>query len=75
MGQGIVEWLGCQLAEAFFEDFSLQNRGEHSRRFQIQAIVDCKSIYDHLQNLSKRHFPVFMGLSDGARHGYISQMP
>ena len=51
-GLGHVEWLGCHLAEAFFEDFSLQHRGEHLRKFQIQAIVDCKSIYDHLQNFS-----------------------
>eukprot|EP00435_Cladocopium_sp_Y103_P050503 s1907_g15.t1 len=51
-GLGHTEWLGCHLAEAFFSDFSLQNRGEFLRRFQIQAIVDCKSIYDHLQQFA-----------------------
>ena len=48
-GLGHTEWVGCHLAEAFFSDFSLQHRGEFLSRFQIQAIVDCKSIYDHLQ--------------------------
>eukprot|EP00435_Cladocopium_sp_Y103_P051560 s1160_g16.t1 len=51
-GLGHTEWVGCHLAEAFFSDFSLQSRGEFLKRFQIQAIVDCKSIYDHLQQFS-----------------------
>eukprot|EP00435_Cladocopium_sp_Y103_P011900 s3832_g3.t1 len=51
-GLGHTEWVGCHLAEAFFSDFSLQNRGEFLKKFQIQAIVDCKSIYDHLQQFS-----------------------
>jgi hypothetical protein len=49
---GHTEWIGCHLAEAFFSDFSLQNRGEFLRRFKVQAIVDCKSIYDHLQQFA-----------------------
>ena len=49
---GHTEWIGCHLAEAFFRDFSLQNRGEFLRRFKVQAIVDCKSIYDHLQQFA-----------------------
>jgi hypothetical protein len=51
-GLGHTEWVGCHLAEAFFSDFSLQQRGEFLQRFQIQAIVDCKSIYDHLQQFA-----------------------
>eukprot|EP00435_Cladocopium_sp_Y103_P015753 s1700_g3.t2 len=51
-GLGHTEWVGCHLAEAFFSDFSLQRRSEFLQRFQVQAIVDCKSIYDHLQQFA-----------------------
>ena len=47
---GHVEWLACHLAEACDPKFSLKNREEHLSRFGVQAIIDCKSVYDHLQN-------------------------
>ena len=47
---GHAEWLACHLAEACDPSFSLKNREEHLKRFGVQAIIDCKSIYDHLQN-------------------------
>ena len=49
-GLGHAEWIACHLAEAKHHDFSLSKRDEFLSDFKLQAIVDCKSIYDHLQN-------------------------
>ena len=51
-GLGHAEWVACHIAEAKHFDFSLANRESKLREFQLQAIVDCKSIYDHLQNFA-----------------------
>lgn len=51
-GLGHVEWLGCHLAEVCYKDFSLADRDKFLPRFNIQAVVDCKSIYDHVQSFS-----------------------
>eukprot|EP00434_Breviolum_minutum_P039141 symbB.v1.2.034744.t1/scaffold4544.1/size38254/1 len=48
-GLGHAEWIGCHLAEGIYSDFSLQERGNFLKFFEVQAIVDCKSVYDHLQ--------------------------
>ena len=48
-GLGHAEWIGCHLAEGIFQNFSLQDRGRFLKQFEFQAIVDCKSVYDHLQ--------------------------
>ena len=48
-GLGHAEWIGCHLAEGIFPDFSLQERGQFLKQFELQAVVDCKSVYDHLQ--------------------------
>ena len=48
-GLGHAEWIGCHLAEGIFSDFSLQERSRFLKSFALQAIVDCKSVYDHLQ--------------------------
>ena len=42
-----AEWIACHLAEAKHHDFSLSKRDEFLSGFKLQAIVDCKSIYDH----------------------------
>ena len=49
-GLGHAEWIMCHLAEAKCHDFSLSKREQFLSDFKLQAIVDCKSIYDHLQN-------------------------
>ena len=49
-GLGHAEWISCHLAEAKYADFSLSKRDQFLSDFKLQAIVDCKSIYDHLQN-------------------------
>ena len=51
-GLGHVEWLGCHLAEVRFKQFSLEQRDSFLQEFKIQAIVDCKSIYDHVQSFA-----------------------
>ena len=48
-GLGHAEWIGCHLAEGIFPKFSLQDRGQFLKQFELQAVVDCKSVYDHLQ--------------------------
>ena len=48
-GLGHAEWIGCHLAEGIFPNFSLQDRGQFLKQFELQAVVDCKSVYDHLQ--------------------------
>ena len=49
-GLGHAEWISCHLAEAKYSDFTLSKRDQFLSDFKLQAIVDCKSIYDHLQN-------------------------
>jgi len=51
-GLGHAEWIACHLAEAKHHDFSLAEREKFMKGFGLQAIVDCKSIYDHLQHYS-----------------------
>ena len=51
-GLGHAEWLACHLAEAKYENFSLSDRKDVLSEFKLQAIVDCKSIYDHLQTFA-----------------------
>eukprot|EP00438_Fugacium_kawagutii_P020699 Skav229155 [mRNA] locus=scaffold2275:264912:272030:- [translate_table: standard] len=48
-GLGHAEWIACFLAEAKHHDFSLAEREKFFEHLGLQAIVDCKSIYDHLQ--------------------------
>ena len=49
-GLGHAEWIGCHLAEVKHFEFSLKDRESFLHEFKLQAITDCKSIYDHLQN-------------------------
>ena len=49
-GEGHAEWIGCHLAEMKHFSFSLKRREEFLHELKLQAITDCKSIYDHLQN-------------------------
>lgn len=49
---GHAEWLACDLAEAKHCDFSLATRKEVLAEFNLQAMIDCKRIYDHLQNFA-----------------------
>ena len=49
---GHVEWIACHLAEAKDKDFNLSSRNQFLSEFKLQASVDCKSIYDHLQHYS-----------------------
>ena len=51
-GLGHAEWVACHLAEAKHRDFSLVHRSRYLPEFKLQSIVDCKSIYDHLQNFA-----------------------
>ena len=48
-GLGHTEWLACHLAEVKHFHFSLAERSQYIKEFGIQAITDCKSVYDHLQ--------------------------
>lgn len=49
-GLGHAEWIACHLAEVKHGNFSLATHKTYLHEFKLQAIVDCKSIYDHLQN-------------------------
>lgn len=51
-GLGHAEWIACHLAEAKHKDFSLMHRSKFLVDFHLQSIVDCKSIYDHLQHFA-----------------------
>ena len=51
-GLGHAEWIAAHFAEARFPDFDVTKRSFFLRHFQIQCIVDAKSLYDHLVSLS-----------------------
>ena len=51
-GLGHAEWLACHLVEMIDGVINLGKRHEVLHRFSIQAVVDCKSVYDHLQTFS-----------------------
>ena len=51
-GLGHAEWIAAHFAEARFPDFDVAQRSVFLRHFQIQCIVDAKSLYDHLISLS-----------------------
>eukprot|EP00438_Fugacium_kawagutii_P025213 Skav222622 [mRNA] locus=scaffold4205:86469:93548:+ [translate_table: standard] len=51
-GLGHAEWLACHLAEAKHRNFQVKDREKFLPEFQLQAVVDCKSIYDHLQSFA-----------------------
>ena len=51
-GLGHLEWIACHLAEMGNNNFNLANRYKDVAKFQAQAILDCKSIFDHLQSFS-----------------------
>lgn len=51
-GLGHLEWIACHLAEMGNNNFNLANRHQDVAKFQAQALVDCKSIFDHLQSFS-----------------------
>lgn len=51
-GLGHADWVACHLSEAKHHDFQLSKRHEFLHEFCLQAIVDCKSIYDHLQSFA-----------------------
>ena len=51
-GLGHAEWIAAHFAEARFPDFDVTKRSLFLRHFQIQCIVDAKSLYDHLISLS-----------------------
>ena len=51
-GLGHAEWSAAHFAEARFPDFDVTKRPLFLRHFQIQCIVDAKSLYDHLISLS-----------------------
>ena len=47
-----AEWIAAHFAEARFPNFDAAQRSISLRHFQIQCIVDAKSLYDHLISLS-----------------------
>ena len=49
---GHAEWIGCMIMEAKHCSFSLKERASFLRELNIQAITDCKSIFDHLQTFA-----------------------
>ena len=51
-GLGHAEWIAAHSAEARFPKFDVAQRSIFLRRFQIQRVVDAKSLYDHLISLS-----------------------
>ena len=51
-GLGHAEWIAAHFAEARFPNFDVAQRSIFLRHFQIQCIVDAKSLYDHLVSLS-----------------------
>ena len=51
-GLGHAEWIAAHFAEARFPSFDVAQRSIFLRHFQIQCIVDAKSLYDHLISLS-----------------------
>lgn len=51
-GLGHIEWIACHLAEMGNYNFNLASREEDLAKFHIQSVVDCKSIFDHLQSFS-----------------------
>ena len=51
-GLGHAEWIAAHFAEARFPNFDVAQRSTFLRHFQIQCIVDVKSLYDHLVSLS-----------------------
>ena len=51
-GLGHAEWMAAHFAEARFPNFDVAQRSIFLRHFQIQCIVDAKSLYDHLISLS-----------------------
>ena len=48
-GLGHTERLACHLGELIGGEVNLKRRQDMLARFNIQAIVDCESVYDHLQ--------------------------
>ena len=51
-GLGHADWIAAHFAEARFPNFDVAQRSIFLRHFQIQCIVDAKSLYDHLISLS-----------------------
>ena len=51
-GVGHAELIAAHFAEARFPNFDVAQRSVFLRHFQIQCIVDAKSLYDHLVSLS-----------------------
>ena len=51
-GLGHAEWIAAHFAEARFPNFDVAQRSIFLHQFQIQCIVDAKSLYDHLISLS-----------------------
>ena len=51
-GLGRAGWIAAHFAEARFPNFDVAQRSIFLRHFQIQRIVDAKSLYDHLISLS-----------------------
>lgn len=46
---GQMEWACCMVAEALYPGFSLERRAEFLPKVSSCAIIDCKSIYDHVR--------------------------
>ena len=51
-GLGHAEWIAAHFAEARFPNFDVAQRSNFLPHFQIQCIVNVKSLYDHLISLS-----------------------
>ena len=51
-GLGHAEWLACRLVEMIDGVINLGKRHEVLHRFSIQAVFDCKSVYDQLRTFS-----------------------
>ena len=47
-GLGHLEWMACFFAAAVFPTFLLEDRTEYMRLFGMQAVIDCKSVFDHI---------------------------
>ena len=47
-GLGHLEWLLSFFAFGFFRGFTLENRDRFIGKFQAVAVIDCKSVYDHI---------------------------
>jgi hypothetical protein len=47
-GLGHLEWYSCFFCAAVFPTYVLEDRGEYMKLLDLQAVIDCKSVFDHI---------------------------